>query len=129
MNPFKLGTILIIIALVTGCTTKTGTEQLAELTQESIGDFVQDGKTTKEEIIERFGTRYSLFEDNSGKEQWVYELSTHRPGALNFVPYVNLVAGNFKCKNYKLIVTFDENDVVVRHRFSNNEHKKTMWKQ
>ena len=77
MNKRKLsllGLTILCGALVVGCTAQRGAHELSGLSHEEIEDSIQDGSITKQEIVAKFGSKYSMEEDVSGLEKWIYEL-------------------------------------------------------
>lgn len=129
MNKSILVLTLICGTFIVGCTAQKGSHELSGLTQEHVEKYITDGTTTKDDILSQFGTKFTLEEDAAGLERWVYELTTSRDKGVNYVPYVNLFASGTKNKDYKLIVVFDENDTVIRHRFQANEYETSKWKR
>ncbi len=119
-----LGCILLVFALIIaqGCAS-TGNDSLRKATEESVSKKIVDGKTTKAEIKEMFGSPVSTNYTDSGFEIWKYELEKVSPDAINFIPYVNiLVAGSSGVKK-ELTILFDDEDRVKKFNMSESKIK------
>ena len=108
----KQWSIFILCTLIATCITLTSCAYKAikrgtEITQAQVETIV-DGKTTREDILVAFGDPSKILED--GK---VYFYTWTRGGKGSF-----LGLGSGTAFTYSLVIIFDENDVVKRHKIT-----------
>ncbi|WP_257828187.1 outer membrane protein assembly factor BamE domain-containing protein [Burkholderia glumae] len=119
---FKTSTTLllsaaVLTALLAGCAT-TGNERLEGTTQQSVKSQIEEGKTTKDEVQNVFGSPNKTTFTDSGLEIWTYELAHATPHAINFVPIVGAFAHGADVKKKTLTVLFDDKGVVKKYTFA-----------
>lgn len=113
--------ILFTTFIITGCVQKSGTNQLSSLSEKAINEMIQDGVTTKQDILNHFGVGYELNQER--QEQWVYTLIEKQAKSMNFIPLFNLFYHGTRNKTTTLTITYDNSHIVKSHEF--NEQKET----
>ncbi|WP_186135067.1 outer membrane protein assembly factor BamE domain-containing protein [Burkholderia gladioli] len=104
-------------ALLTGCAT-TGNEHLESATQTSVQSQITQGKSTKQDVQDAFGSPNKTTFTDSGFEIWTYELAHATPHAINFVPIVGAFAHAADVRKKTLTVLFDDSGVVKKYTFA-----------
>ena len=109
---------LLLIGAFSACENKTDQQQqqLHSLSSTDADRFIQHGQTTKEEIIAFLGHDFTVELDAQDRERWIYSHVKTSQMASNFIPF-NVFYRGFNIKQTKLIIQFDENDVVISHKF------------
>ena len=117
MSKVNLGLVapLFCALLMTGCVT-SGNVAMKEQTQQSIDSAIQKGKTTKQEVIQKFGSADAVSFTDSGNEVWTYRHSKSKPMARNFIPY-NFFSLGDNTKTKELVILFDTKGVVTNYTF------------
>lgn len=91
----------LLVAPIIGC---WGTvRNFDKLSTSKYEGFIHDGNTTKKEIIDRLGPAHSIYENGKILIYNVYL----KDGRMT-------LEGNYKC--HALVLLFDENNVLKRHR-------------
>lgn len=103
--------------LLTGCAT-TGNEHLGSATQTSVQSQITQGKSTKQDVQDAFGSPNKTTFTDSGFEIWTYELAHATPHAINFVPIVGAFAHGADVRKKTLTVLFDDSGVVKKYTFA-----------
>ncbi|WP_186087384.1 outer membrane protein assembly factor BamE domain-containing protein [Burkholderia gladioli] len=103
--------------LLTGCAT-TGNEHLESATQTSVQSQITQGKSTKQDVQNAFGSPNKTTFTDSGFEIWTYELAHATPHAINFVPIVGAFAHGADVRKKTLTVLFDDSGVVKKYTFA-----------
>lgn len=103
--------------LLTGCAT-TGNEHLESATQASVQSQITQGKSTKQDVQDAFGSPNKTTFTDSGFEIWTYELAHATPHAINFVPIVGAFAHGADVRKKTLTVLFDDSGVVKKYTFA-----------
>lgn len=106
---------LFCALLMTGCVT-SGNVAMKEQTQQSIDSAIQKGKTTKQEVTQKFGSADAVSFTDSGNEVWTYRHSKSKPMARNFIPY-NFFSLGDNTKTKELVILFDTKGVVTNYTF------------
>lgn len=117
MSKVNLGFVapLFCALLMTGCVT-SGNIAMKEQTQQSIDSAIQKGKTTKQEVTQKFGSADAVSFTDSGNEVWTYRHSKSKPMARNFIPY-NFFSLGDNTKTKELVILFDTKGVVTNYTF------------
>ncbi|MGS1035782.1 outer membrane protein assembly factor BamE domain-containing protein [Burkholderia glumae] len=110
-------TTISAAVLLAGCAT-TGNERLEAASQASVQTQIQQGKTTKQEVQDAFGSPNKTTFTDSGLEIWTYELAHATPHAINFVPIVGAFAHGADVRKKTLTVLFDDNGTVKKFTFA-----------
>ena len=110
-----VGAPLFWALLLTGCVT-SGNVAMKEQTQQSIDSTIQKGKTTKQEVTQKFGSADAVSFTDSGNEVWTYRHSKSKPMARNFIPY-NFFSLGDNTKTKELVILFDTKGVVTNYTF------------
>ncbi len=112
-----LFTTLATAVLLAGCAT-TGNERLEAATQTSVHTQLQEGKSTKQDVQDAFGSPNKTTFTDSGLEIWTYQLTHATPHAINFVPIVGAFAHGADVRRKTLTVLFDDAGVVKKYTFA-----------
>lgn len=117
MSKVNLGFVapLFCALLMTSCVT-SGNVAMKEQTQQSIDSAIQKGKTTKQEVTQKFGSADAVSFTDSGNEVWTYRHSKSKPMARNFIPY-NFFSLGDNTKTKELVILFDTKGVVTNYTF------------
>lgn len=119
----SLAVATVVAVMATGCAT-SGNVAMKEQTQQTIDNVIVKGKTTKQDISNKFGSADNVSFTDSGNEVWTYRHSRSKPMARNFIPWnVFSVGDNVKTK--ELVILFDAKGVVSNYTFreTNNQSK------
>lgn len=111
---------LILACFLGGCLTY-GNEAIRTETDQSLGQKITRGKTTKAEVKAALGDPMSTGLTDSGNEQWMYMLGSSTPGAVNFIPYVNLVASQSTAQSKTISILFDKRGVVINYTMNDSQ--------
>ncbi|MFB6348155.1 hypothetical protein ACFBZI_01630 [Moraxella sp. ZJ142] len=101
--------------LVTGCVS-TGNTVMKEQTQQSVESVIVKGVTSKQDIINKFGSADGVSFTDSGNEVWTYRHSRSTPMARNFIPY-NFFSLGENIQTKELVILFDKSGVVSNYTF------------
>lgn len=112
----KIALCAVILALA-GCA-GTGNDSLRSETEESVSTKVVEGKTTKDQVREMFGSPAKTEFTDGGLEIWRYEFAKMHGDAVNYIPVVNLFGSSASGKKKELVVMFDQKNVVKRYSMS-----------
>ena len=114
----KLTAIAFLAVSLIGCAS-VGNETLRQESETSIQGKIVEGKTTKAQVREIFGSPLKASFTDSGLEVWNYEFSNVSADAISYVPIVNLFGASASGTKNELVVLFDKSSVV--QRFTMNE--------
>lgn len=121
MKKFSAAVSLVVLAaLVTGCAS-TGSESLRKESETSVAQKIVEGKTTKAEIRNMFGSPTKTSFTDGGLEIWNYDFSNVSADAISYVPIVNLFGGSASGKKKELVVMYDQTNVVKRFSMSESD--------
>jgi outer membrane protein assembly factor BamE (lipoprotein component of BamABCDE complex) len=100
--------LLFLVTMVAGCFSM-GNKQIMDSSRTS---QIQEGKTTKSEVMGLLGEPNHTQPMPNGEEMWTYTYhkSTTRP--TTFIPVVGLFAGGADMKSKTLSLTFDGDGVL-----------------
>jgi len=110
-----MGILLLTTFIITGCVQKAGSSELSKLTEANLHESIQDGATTKQEILVRFGLAHKMEKNQRGDETWVYSFAQKTAKSINFIPFINLLYHGTHDINKELTLTFNEEDTVIQH--------------
>lgn len=105
----------LAVFLMVGCAS-TGNVAMKEQSQQSIESAIIKGKTTKQQVVEKFGAADSVSFTDSGNEVWTYRHSRSKPMARNFIPY-NFFSLGENIQTKELVILFDTKGVVSNYTF------------
>ena len=111
---------LLILGAFSACENKSNQQQLDTVTSTDADRFIQDGQTTKGDILGFFGHDFTVELDGQNRERWIYTHLKYHPLARNFIPF-NFFSQGYDVKHTQIIIVFDENDVVTKHYFHRYE--------
>lgn len=86
---------------------------------------VQNGVTTRRDIVGKLGIFYTKGTNASGQATGVWKFSPTRSTAKAFIPGSAFIPGAMVTYYQSLSVVFDANDVVVSHSFLESTKEKT----
>lgn len=109
--------VLAAVLVLAGCA-GAGNESLRSETESTVSTKVVEGKTTKDEIRNMFGSPQKTEFTDGGLEIWRYEFAKMHGDAVNFIPVVNLFGSSASGTKKELVVMFDSNNVVKRYSMS-----------
>lgn len=109
--------VLAAVLVLAGCA-GAGNESLRSETESTVSTKVVEGKTTKDEIRNMFGSPQKTEFTDGGLEIWRYEFAKMHRDAVNFIPVVNLFGSSASGTKKELVVMFDSNNVVKRYSMS-----------
>ena len=115
--------ILLTTFIITGCVQKTGTQQLSTLSEATLDEMIQDGVTTKHEVLDLLGVNYELIKE--AEEKWVYTLTERQAKSMNFIPLINLFYHGARSNTKTVTIVFDRNHVVLSHAYAEHRETKT----
>lgn len=104
-----------ITVLSVGCAS-VGNVAIKEQSQQTIENSITKGKTTKQDVINTFGSADSVSFTDGGNEVWTYRHSKSKPMARNFIPY-NVFSQGANIQTKELVVLFDGQGVVTNYTF------------
>lgn len=114
----KLTVVAFLAVSLVGCAS-VGNETLRQESETTIQGKIVEGKTTKAQVRETFGSPLKASFTDSGLEVWNYEFSNVSADAISYVPIVNLFGASASGTKKELVVLFDKSSVV--QRFTMNE--------
>lgn len=105
--------LLGVAVITTGCATSQGNQ-----VDVSDTSSIVDGKTTKSELISKFGQPTQTTRDSKGKQTlvWLHTKSTIH--AATYIPVVGMFAGGATTENKTLTVFIDRRGIVQGHEYS-----------
>jgi outer membrane protein assembly factor BamE (lipoprotein component of BamABCDE complex) len=112
-------TVLICLCLIFSGCASVG----KEIKQSNI-EQLENGKTTKSQVLQMFGKPDSVYLDGENNEVLSYFHSKASNTAWNFIPVVSLVHSEMKMKNQVLVLAFDKSDILKHYSFTDPD--KTM---
>lgn len=116
----KLVGAALIGLILAGCA-GTGNERLRAESETTVAAKIIEGKTTKSEVREMFGSPGETSFTDSGLEIWNYEFAKLSADAVSFIPIVNWFGTSASGTKKELVVLFDENDMVRRYSMSESD--------
>lgn len=120
MKLAKMFAVISIAAFVTGCAS-VGNERLKDETETSIQGKIIEGKTTKAQVREAFGSPLKTSFTDGGLEVATYEFTDLSADAVSYIPIVNLFGSSASGKKKELIVLYDKSGVVQRYSMSESD--------
>lgn len=115
--------VFAISITLSGCAA-VGNEKLRTETETSISTKIVEGKTTKQEVREMFGSPEKTMFTDGGLEVWNYEFAKMSADAINYILVVNLFGSSASGKKKQLVVMFDRSNVVKRYSMSESDVSK-----
>ena len=115
--------LLLALLFLTGCLS-SGNPELRGHTEESINAIVHSGVTTYDDLVRRFGAPHAhlLNENGSTNASWRFTRQTPNAGSLAAAVLTLGISAWFSAKDdlevHELSVLFDENEVVLRHKWN-----------
>jgi outer membrane protein assembly factor BamE (lipoprotein component of BamABCDE complex) len=104
---------VIALAALSGCAS-SGNESLRKESESSIQQKVVEGKTTKAEVRQMFGSPLSTSFTDGGLEIWNFEMAKMSADAIDYVPIVGLFGGTASGTKKQLVILFDDKGVVKK---------------
>jgi len=111
--------VMVVLAMGTaaltlpGCSTTTGTKvEAADVA------FITKGKTTKSELLTKFGQPARRAVESSGGEVLLWFFAKTDIDAKTFIPFVGAFMAGSTTAFQELQVKFDKNGIVTDHKYS-----------
>lgn len=114
--------LIVLILNLVGCISY-GNESLRKESEASVSQKLVEGKTTKADVKQMFGSPISTSFTDSGSEIWNYEMSKMSPDLVNFVPFVGLFGSSSSGTKKLLVILYDDNGVVKKFTMSESPVK------
>lgn len=86
---------------------------------------IQDGVTTKKDLVRKLGLFYKKGTDASGKATAIWTFKQSKSTAKAFIPGSAFIPGAVVTYYQTLSVVLDANEVVISHAFSESTQEKT----
>lgn len=116
MNYMRTMILSVGIALLSVGCVSVGNVAMKEQSQQTIEQNIIKGKTTKQNIMDAFGSADSVSFTDGGNEVWTYRHSKSTPMARNFIPY-NFISQGSNIQTKELVILFDSKGVVSNYTF------------
>lgn len=116
MNRVLKNILLMACVSLAGCASsgvKISDEKIATL---------QDGKTTKTEVLASFGQPTSQHRNSDGTSTLIYSHSQTQARAITFVPIVGAFAGGADTTFGSVVLNFDKSGVLSSYSTSSDQH-------
>ena len=107
--------LIMLILLSSGCATSGHKLDFVKLQQ------IEEGVTTKQEIISLLGDPTFITFNPEGNELITYHYVQSKEKARNFVPVINALSKSTNMKQQIVQVLLNENDIVDKYIYSNSE--------
>jgi len=120
LNVKNVAVIAASLAVLAGCA-GTGNKALRAETEQSVSTKIFEGKTTKSEIKQAFGSPAKTEFTDGGLEVWHYEFVNVSSDAVSFIPIVNLFGTSASGTKKELVVLFDETNTVKKYSMSESD--------
>ena len=120
---YKILSALFIIVIFAGCTT-TGSTQLGSIQKTQINQKIVKNKSTMQDIIDIIGNPTSTKVGSNNKEIWTYNFSSSRKTLPSYFPLVKEFSQGVTNKSKKLIIYFNENQIVKNYTYSAKDIEK-----
>jgi len=111
-NNMKFLLSLITLTLLMGCSTD-GTRALKDESHSSIHAKIQEGVTTKNQIILALGTPSDTSFTENGQEILKYEFTRYTPKLRNFIPY-NFFSLGQNGERKEVVILLDDRGIVKK---------------
>ena len=102
----------LILSLCYSCSTD-GTRALKDESHASIHAKIQEGITTKNQVIINFGTPSETSFTDNGQEILKYEFTRYTPKLRNFIPY-NFFSHGQNGKKKEVVILLDNKGIVKK---------------
>jgi hypothetical protein len=100
------------LVIVLGACATAGNERLKEQTPESVAQLIQEGRTTKAEVLKSLGNADHVSFTDSGNEIWTYRYARATPQGRNFIPFVSMFSRGYDVATKELVVMFGATGTV-----------------
>lgn len=110
---FIIAAVIAMTGLATGCATSSGTKvEAADIS------FIQKGKTTRTELVNKLGQPNETGLDSNGKEtlSWIHVQT--RTDAKTFIPIAGAFIGGGTSESTTLKVVLDKRGVVSDYEYA-----------
>ena len=106
--------IAVGLALLLGGCASAGNMALKDENEKTVSSQIVEGKTTKNEVVARYGQPTSTTFTDGGNQVWTYRYAYATANAVSYVPIVGIFAGGAHVQSKELVLMFDKNDVVSK---------------
>jgi outer membrane protein assembly factor BamE (lipoprotein component of BamABCDE complex) len=104
----------IALLALAGCA-GVGNDSLRTESEATVSTKIAEGKTTKDQVRDMFGSPSKTEFTDAGLEVWHYEFAKMHADGVDFIPVVNLFGSSHSGQKKELVVLFDTNNVVKRY--------------
>lgn len=116
----KILTALVVGMTLAGCAS-SGNQSLRDETEASVSAKLTEGKTTRSEVQQMFGSPYQTSFTSEGEEIWTYQLDNLQADAVNFIPVVGALGTSHSGKRKQLVVLFNNKNIVRRYSMTDSD--------
>ena len=121
-SKFAVLAFVAVALTISGCAS-VGNETLRAESETSVKAKIVEGKTTKADIKQMFGSPMKTTFTDGGMEVWSYEFSKVSADAISFIPIVNLFGASSSGTKKELVALFDSNGILKRYSMSESDVK------
>jgi len=120
---YKITSMLLIIFVLTGCTT-TGSTELGSIQKTHLNDKIIKNESTMQDIEQMLGNPTSTKTNSNNKEIWTYDFSSSRKTLPSYIPLIKEFSRGITNKSKKLIIYFNKNQIVKNYTYRAKELQK-----
>lgn len=103
----------LAIAVSAGCATSSGTK-----IESSDLSYIQKGRTSRTDLVQKYGQPTEVVVDSSGKETLVWFHTVSRTDAKTFIPVAGMFIGGGSSETTVLKVMLDKRGIVNDYEYS-----------
>ena len=127
LNKMKKIFVASAIALVLAGCASSGNQQLSKESETSVQSKLQEGKTTKAEVKNTFGSPDNVSYTDGGNEIWKYSFAKVKVNGTSFIPFYGLFHNGTNGTKKELTILFKD-DVVAKYTMAESAiNTKTGW--
>jgi len=127
LNKMKKIFIATAIALTLAGCASSGNQQLSKESETSVQSKLQEGKTTKAEVKNTFGSPDNVSYTDGGNEIWKYSFAKVKVNGTSFIPFYGLFHNGTNGTKKELTILFKD-DVVAKYTMAESAiNTKTGW--
>lgn len=119
---FACTSMICVMLIAQGCYS-VGNDSLRKESESSVNTKLTEGRTTKAEVKDMFGSPIQTSYIQGGLEVWKYELLRMSTDAATFIPIVNIFLNGSSGTKKDLTILFDGDGVVKKYNMSESPLK------
>ena len=116
-----IGLVAGTAVVLTGCVS-TGNKSISKENSRTLATKLHKGMP-QADVLELFGEPNASSANSDGSEVWEYTFTKGSPKLVNFIPYLNLVAGGVDTKTTFLHVNFDGSKRVIDYATGSSQNE------